>query len=74
MVSSKIVRTKGQSPANVDWRVRKKGDKLAIIDVVGEGVSAVVTWRQEYAEVLEQQGIDGLLARLKQQVAARKAA
>ena len=74
MVSSKIVRTKGQPPANVDWRVRSKDGHFAIIDVVGEGVSAVVTWRQEYSEVMERQGFDGLIARLKDQIAARKAA
>jgi phospholipid transport system substrate-binding protein len=74
MVSSKIVRTKGQQPANVDWRVREKNGRYAIIDVVGEGVSAVVTWRQEYSDILEQQGFDGLIARLKDQIAARQSA
>jgi phospholipid transport system substrate-binding protein len=73
MVSSKIVRAKGQPPANVDWRVRNKDGHYTIIDVVGEGVSAVVTWRQEYSEVAERQGFDGLIARLKDQIAARKA-
>jgi phospholipid transport system substrate-binding protein len=73
MVSSKIVRTKGQPATNVDWRVRSKDGRYTIIDVVGEGVSAVVTWRQEYSEVLERQGFDGLIARLKDQIAARKA-
>ena len=74
MVSSKIVRTKGQPPANVDWRVRNRNGKFSIIDVVGEGVSAVVTWRQEYSEVLEQSGVEGLLNRLQDQINARKAA
>ena len=74
VVSSKIVRTKGQPPANVDWRLRKKGDAFAIIDVVGEGVSAVVTWRQEYSEILERNGFDGLISRLKEQIAARRTA
>ncbi len=72
VVSSKIVRTKGQPPANVDWRVRQTGDGFKIIDVVGEGVSAVVTWRQEYGEVLERSGFDGVMNRLREQIAARR--
>jgi phospholipid transport system substrate-binding protein len=74
VVSSKIVRVQGQPPANVDWRVRRSDDGLKIIDVVGEGVSAVVTWRQEYGEVLERSGFDGVITRLKEQIAARRAA
>lgn len=71
VVSSQIVRTKGQPPANVDWRVRDTDDGLKIIDVVGEGVSAVVTWRQEYGEILSNSGFEGVIARLKEQIAAR---
>ncbi|HWL70350.1 MAG TPA: ABC transporter substrate-binding protein [Geminicoccus sp.] len=74
VVSSKIVRVRGQPPANVDWRVRRTDDGFKIIDVVGEGVSAVVTWRQEYGEVLERSGFDGVIARLKEQIAARRSA
>jgi phospholipid transport system substrate-binding protein len=74
VVSSKIVRVRGQPPANVDWRVRRSDSGFKIIDVVGEGVSAVVTWRQEYGEVLERSGFDGVIARLKEQIAARRAA
>lgn len=74
VVSSKIVRVRGQPPANVDWRVRRSADGFKIIDVVGEGVSAVVTWRQEYGEVLARSGFDGVIARLKEQIAARRAA
>ncbi|WP_159712177.1 MlaC/ttg2D family ABC transporter substrate-binding protein [Geminicoccus flavidas] len=74
VVSSKIVRVQGQPPANVDWRVRRSEDGFKIIDVVGEGVSAVVTWRQEYGEVLARSGFDGVIARLKEQIAARRAA
>lgn len=72
IVTSKILRP-GQQPANVDWRVRKGPDGFKIIDVIGEGVSAVVTWRQEYAEVLQNSGFDALLSRLREQIDARKA-
>ena len=74
VVSSKIVRTKGQPPTNVDWRVRKTDDGLKVIDVVGEGVSAVVTWRNEYGAVAQNSGFAGVVARLKEQIAARKTA
>ncbi|NTU77125.1 MAG: ABC transporter substrate-binding protein [Alphaproteobacteria bacterium] len=70
IVNSDITHPDGSPPTTVDWRVRQKGDKLGIIDVVVEGVSMSVTQRQEYAAVIQRNGgnIDGLLDVMRQRI------
>ena len=50
----------------VFWRVRGKSD-FKIIDVIVEGVSMVITQRDEFSAIIDQNGgkIDGLLAALR---------
>lgn len=71
IVATRIVRPGQQSPIKVDWRVRDTGGRLAIIDIVAEGVSLVVTQRSEAAEVAGQRGIDGLLQEMRQRIEGR---
>lgn len=76
VVSSEIVHpSTGAPPTHMDWRVRQKGDKFAIIDVVIEGVSQSVSQREEYAAVINRDGgkIDGLLAQMRTQLQAPSA-
>lgn len=68
IVSTRILRPGGQQPVNVDWRVRDMGGRLAIIDIIAEGVSLVVTQRSEAAEVAGRRGIDGLLQEMRERV------
>lgn len=65
-VGTQILRPSGP-PIAVEWRVRKGGSGLKIIDVAVEGVSMVVTQRSEYAAVIEAAGgrFDGLLTVLR---------
>ncbi|MDD4617086.1 MAG: ABC transporter substrate-binding protein [Alphaproteobacteria bacterium] len=56
IVSSEVVPSGGGQPTSVDWRVRNEGDRLAIIDVVINGVSQSVTQRQEYAAIIQRDG------------------
>lgn len=72
IVSSVIEHPSGAQPTNVDWRVRQKGGKLAVVDVVVEGVSQSVTQRQEYASIIQRDGgkIDGLLETMRQRLQA----
>jgi phospholipid transport system substrate-binding protein len=59
----------GRPPLKVDWRVRERDDgDLVAIDVIVEGVSLIVTQRSEFSAVIERQGMDGLLAELRQRV------
>lgn len=69
-----LVRTavsrQGASPAEVVWQVEQVGDRLAVTDLLIEGVSLVVTQRSEFGSVIERGGgqIQALLDRLEELV------
>ncbi len=65
-VTTEIAR--GSEGARVDWRVRKYDDGgLKVIDVVVENISMVISQREEFASVINREGFDGLLRRLREQ-------
>lgn len=64
MVNTQLIRPNGP-PVAVDWRVRMKGDTGNVIDVVVEGVSMVVTQRDEFNAYLQQRSVETLIERLK---------
>jgi phospholipid transport system substrate-binding protein len=66
IVLTTVQRPSGE-PANVSWRVRASEAGYKVIDVVVEGVSMVVTQRQEFASVVQRKGLDGLLDSLRDQ-------
>jgi phospholipid transport system substrate-binding protein len=68
LVSTRIHLPDQGAPINVDWRVRALDDRLAIIDLVAEGVSMVVTQRSEVTAVVGQRGIDGLIEEMRQRL------
>jgi phospholipid transport system substrate-binding protein len=49
----------------VDWRLRRTGGSFAIVDIVIEGASMGVTQRSEFASVIQNQGVDGLIDALR---------
>lgn len=55
-------------PVTVEWRLVREGDGYRILDVVAEGVSMVLTLRNEYASVIKTDGMDGLIAQLRSKV------
>ena len=67
IVSSQIMHPDRSPPTKVDWRVRNKDGKFAILDVVIEGVSQTITKREEYAAIIHRDGgkVDGLLAAMR---------
>jgi phospholipid transport system substrate-binding protein len=65
MVHSRISGGTLGEPVAVDWRMRKTGSKFEIIDVVIAGVSMVVTYRQEFSSIVQQGGVDALIAELQ---------
>lgn len=71
MVATRILRPVGKAPIQVDWRVRETDGAFLLIDILAEGVSMVVTQRAEAAEVIGQNGIDGLLAQMRDRLAQR---
>jgi phospholipid transport system substrate-binding protein len=64
IVSSQLTRT-DRAPVVVDWRVRNSGGHYKVIDVSVEGVSMALTQRQEFASIVQREGVDGLIKRLK---------
>ncbi|TAL00049.1 MAG: hypothetical protein EPO08_14855 [Rhodospirillaceae bacterium] len=69
LVSSTII-GKDVQPINVAWRLRKREDGWRVVDVIVEGISMAVTYRQEYAAILNQQGgMPGLVTQIQSQAA-----
>jgi phospholipid transport system substrate-binding protein len=56
VVSSQIISSSGAPPIEVDWRVVRTGNDYRITDVIVDGVSLVLTHRQEFTAVIERQG------------------
>jgi phospholipid transport system substrate-binding protein len=64
MVRSQIVKANGE-PVNVDYMMRRNGDGWLISDIYLDGaISEVATRRSEFAAILKNEGIDGLIAAL----------
>jgi phospholipid transport system substrate-binding protein len=64
MVRSRIVKADGE-PVKVDYMMRRSGDSWLISDIYLDGaISEVATRRSEFAAILRDQGIDGLIAAL----------
>ena len=64
MVRSQIVKANGE-PVKVDYMMRRYGDSWLISDIYLDGaISEVATRRSEFAAILKNQGIDGLIAAL----------
>src|SRR6185437_10854289 len=71
LVQSQIIRTNGAPPAKVDWRVSKGDGGFKIVDVDVEGVSMIVTQREEFSSVIQRTGgVAGLNRELEQKLAS----
>jgi len=64
MVKSQIIKASGE-PVKVDYMMRRNGDGWLISDIYLDGaISEVATRRSEFAAILRNDGIDGLIAAL----------
>lgn len=66
IVSSEIIQKRGPR-IKVDWRVRESAGTYKVIDVIVEGISLVITQRDEFSSVIRREGagVEGLLAQLR---------
>ncbi len=64
-VHSQVIRPDGP-PVSADWRVRQKDGVFRIIDLKIEGISMVLTQRDEFSGRISQVGLDGLLVDLRE--------
>jgi phospholipid transport system substrate-binding protein len=64
MVRSQIIKASGE-PVKVDYMMRRNGESWLISDIYLDGaISEVATRRSEFAAILRNDGIDGLVAAL----------
>ena len=64
MVRSRIVKADG-APVKVDYMMHRSGDSWLISDIYLDGaISEVATRRSEFATILRDEGVDGLIAAL----------
>lgn len=54
-------------PIQVMWRVREKDGKYTVLDIIVEGVSMTLTYRNEYTSYLQNHSINDLIAELNRQ-------
>ena len=68
IVKSQIVGNDGTT-ISMDWHLRARNPGFQVVDVVIEGVSMAITYRQEYSTVITRNGgFDGLLNEMQKQV------
>jgi phospholipid transport system substrate-binding protein len=65
LVSTKIGQSEGE-PISAVWRVRNNDGQYKILDIVVEGVSMAITLRHEYGTVVKTDGVDGLIAIMRE--------
>jgi phospholipid transport system substrate-binding protein len=64
MVRSEIIKANGE-PVKIDYLMRRNGEGWLISDIYLDGaISEVATRRSEFAAILRNEGIDGLIAAL----------
>ena len=59
-------------PIQVIWRVREKDGQYRIIDIVIEGVSMTLSYRNEYTSYLQTHTVAELIEQIKKQAAAQE--
>lgn len=66
LVGTELAAQSGGPSTRIDWRVQgAEGGRFAVVDVVVEGVSLLVTNRAEFDSIVTRGGIDGLLREMR---------
>jgi len=65
-VATRVVGTPDGEPVRLTWRVRERESGPKIVDVEVEGVSMAISQRSEFASIVEQRGVDGLIEMLRE--------
>lgn len=70
IVKSELKASGQGQPVNLDYRLAKSGAIWRVYDVNVMGIWLIETYRADFASVVSQEGIDGLITRLKARNAA----
>ncbi|MGE5503413.1 MAG: phospholipid-binding protein MlaC [Actinomycetota bacterium] len=75
VVDSLVKADKQQEPIMLQWRLRQPDNGFKVVDLVVAGSSMAITYRSEYASVVQSNGgkVDGLLAAMRRKVAQLEA-
>ncbi len=65
IVQSRLLDASGREKAVIDWRLRWYDGEPQLLDVLVERVSPLVTKRQEFSSLASRQGVDALLAHMR---------
>lgn len=68
LVSTEVVR-ENKPPLRFGWRVRRGDDGFRIVDLMVDGISMLITQRDDFNAAVRQRGVDGLIAQLRQREA-----
>jgi phospholipid transport system substrate-binding protein len=73
-VESRVSREK-QEPISLQWRLRQPDGGFKVVDLIVEGSSMAITYRSEYASVIQSSGgkVDGLLNAMRKKIAQLQA-
>jgi phospholipid transport system substrate-binding protein len=69
LVRTRLIRP-GKDPVQLDYVLARLNDRWMIVNVVADGVSDLAVKRVEYGSVMEKEGFEDLLGRLKEKVAS----
>lgn len=69
LVETRVEGAREDDSANPVWRVRRQNSNFKIIDVHVDGISLTLTERSQFGSVIRQNGLDGMLSALREQVA-----
>ncbi|WP_096702533.1 ABC transporter substrate-binding protein [Magnetospirillum sp. 15-1] len=71
IVVESMVERDHQTPINLQWKLKKGEPDLRVVDLVVEGASMAITYRNEYSAVIQANGgkIDGLLGAMRTKIA-----
>lgn len=65
-----VIRRNIWPDVTIGWRVRETEGEMKVIDIIVNGTSRAVFYRDEFGSVIRRQGLGGLLNTLRRQVAA----
>jgi phospholipid transport system substrate-binding protein len=68
IVKAEFLTRDSSVPVSVDFRVKEREGKLAILDFIAEGVSLIETQRSEFNSAISQKGMDKFLDDLEARV------
>lgn len=68
-VETSVIRHDGNPPIKINYHVKqskKNPNSFKIIDIVAEGISAILSQRSEFGEIIQQSGVKGLIHLIEQ--------